>query len=117
MKFLADAHIGWLIVRFLESTGHDVLRAATFPPSTSDADILRRATTERRVILTSDRDFGELVFRLGLPAQGVILLRIDVPSETERLNVITRFWPDIEKSVTGYFVTVTAKRVRRTPLP
>jgi len=61
MRILADAHIGWLIVRHLESLGHDVLRAATLPPSTSDAEVLKRAVGEGRVILTSDKDFGELV--------------------------------------------------------
>jgi predicted nuclease of predicted toxin-antitoxin system len=117
MRILADAHIGWLIVRHLESLGHDVLRAATLPPSTSDAEVLKRAVGEGRVILTSDKDFGELVFRLGLRAVGVVLLRIDVATETERLSVVQTFWPDIEQAVAGHFVTVTARRVRRIPLP
>lgn len=117
MDILADAHVGWLIVRFLESQGHDVLRAATFPPSTSDEEILRRSVEGGRVVLTSDQDFGELVFRLGLPAVGVVLLRIDVPSEFERASVFERYWPAIERAVVGHFVTVSVKRVRRTPLP
>lgn len=117
MKLLVDAHIGWLIVRYLESMGHDVRRATTFPPRTPDAEILRIAVSEGRVILTSDKDFGELVFRLGLRAVGVVLLRIDVPTEAERLAVVQTFWPAIEPVVAGHLVTVTTTRVRRTPLP
>lgn len=64
MKFLADANIGRLICDFLEARGHDVLRASSFPPGTPDHEILRVAVADGRVVLTSDKDFGELVFRL-----------------------------------------------------
>jgi predicted nuclease of predicted toxin-antitoxin system len=116
MRFLVDAHIGKLIIAFLESRGHEVLRAASFPPATSDLHILRSASREGRVVMTSDTDYGELVFRLGEPAFGVLLLRIDVPTEAERLAVLERFWAKIEPAIPGHFVTVTTKRVRRSPL-
>lgn len=67
--------------------------------------------------MTSDKDFGGLVFRHGLEAIAVVLLRIDAPSEAERLAVIERFWPRIEPVIVGHFVTVTARSVRKTPLP
>jgi predicted nuclease of predicted toxin-antitoxin system len=117
MKFLVDAHIGNLIIEFLERAKHDVLRATNFPPKTSDSRILQIAAAEGRVVLTSDKDFGELVFRLQQPTVGVVLLRIDVPHEADRLAVLQRFWPAIESSVPGHFVVVTSKMVRKSPLP
>jgi predicted nuclease of predicted toxin-antitoxin system len=117
MKILVDAHIGRLIVEFLKELGHDVLSAASFPAKTPDAEILQRAVAEGRVVMTSDKDFGELVFRLLKPAAGIILLRIDVPHEVERLEVLKNYWPRIEHSVAGHFVVVTNKAVRRSPLP
>ena len=117
MKFLVDAHIGNLIIEFLEHANHDVLRASGFPPKTSDAHILQKASAEARVVITSDKDFGELVFRLQQPTFGVILLRIDVPHEADRLTVLQRFWPAIESAVPGHFVVVTSKMVRKSPLP
>jgi predicted nuclease of predicted toxin-antitoxin system len=74
MKILVDAHIGRLIVKFLEQMGHDVLRAATFPPKTPDLEILRIAIADNRVVMTSDKDFGELVFRLMQPVPGSFFL-------------------------------------------
>ena len=62
MKFLADAHIGQLIIQIIERRGHDVLRATSFAPQTADSELLRIAANENRVVITSDRDFGELVF-------------------------------------------------------
>jgi predicted nuclease of predicted toxin-antitoxin system len=117
MKFLLDAHIGRLISDWLIGLGHDLSYAARFAPRTADVEVLRMASAEGRIVMTSDKDFGELVFRMNEPAVGVILLRIDVPSEAERLAVIQKFWSRIESSAAGHFVVVTAKTVRRTPLP
>ena len=118
MKLLIDAHVGRLISNWLEGQGHDLLRVTTtFPPGTDDEQILRVAADEGRIVMTADKDFGELVFRMGHRSAGVILLRIDVASERERLEVLERFWPRIESAAPDHFVVVTARRVRRTPLP
>jgi predicted nuclease of predicted toxin-antitoxin system len=117
MKLLLDVHIGRLITNWLIAEGHDVMRASTLPPRTSDEEILRLAWQQSRIVMTSDKDFGELVFRVGIPSAGVILLRIDVPTEMERFEVVKRFWPRIEKAAPGHFLVVTSRGVRRTPLP
>jgi predicted nuclease of predicted toxin-antitoxin system len=117
VKLVTDAHIGRLIIDFLLRGGHDVTKATSFPPRTSDVDILKTAAGEGRIVMTSDKDFGELVFRLGQKSAGVILLRIDVPTEPERAAVVEKFWPQVEAAAPGHFVVVTTKGVRRTPLP
>jgi predicted nuclease of predicted toxin-antitoxin system len=117
MKLLLDAHISRRIIAILEARGHDLLRASTFALRTSDESILRRAAAEDRIVVTSDKDFGELVFRVKQRSAGVILLRIDVASEQERAAVVEKFWPQIEAAVPGHFVVVTSRTVRRSPLP
>lgn len=104
MKLLADANVGRLIVEMLEKLGHDVLQASSFPPGTPDDQILRRAAQEGRVVITSDKDFGDLIFRAREAAIGVILLRIDVAREAERCAVLERFWSRIEPAVADHFV-------------
>ncbi|MDB5175088.1 MAG: hypothetical protein JWM97_1638 [Phycisphaerales bacterium] len=117
MKLLVDAHISRQITAILEGFGHDVLRAASFPPRTSDEAILRRAALEDRIVMTSDKDFGELVFRLRQRSAGVILLRIDSKTEVERASVVEKSWPQIEAAAPGHFVVVTNRVLRRSPLP
>ncbi len=117
MKILVDAHIGRLIIDFLEYAGHDVLRATSFPPKTSDDDILRAAFAQGRIVITSDKDFGELIFRRLEPSVGVVLLRIDVAHEDERMRVFRNFWQHVERAVVGHFVVVNNAAVRRSPLP
>ena len=63
MRFLADENFPGDAVAALRSTGHDVTWVRTAMPGSADADILETAQRERRVLLTFDRDFGELAWR------------------------------------------------------
>jgi predicted nuclease of predicted toxin-antitoxin system len=117
MKVLANAHISRAICGFLESEGHDCVHAEVLSPGLSDEKLLRIAVEDGRVILTADKDFGELVFRQLLPVRGVILLRFRLPSEAERLAALQRHWSTIQRSVPDHFVVVTNHAVRRSPLP
>jgi|ERR1700722_10519891 predicted nuclease of predicted toxin-antitoxin system len=117
MKLLADVHISRAMTAQLVNWGHDVLHAHTLAPRLPDSEILRIAVEQQRVVLTADKDFGELVFRRALPSAGIILLRLTGASESDRLETFQKLWPIIEANVAGHFVVVTDKLVRRTPLP
>ena len=64
MRWLADECVDAALVRRLRTAGHDVIYAAEVASGATDAQILRRANDEDRLLLTEDKDFGELVFRL-----------------------------------------------------
>jgi predicted nuclease of predicted toxin-antitoxin system len=81
MRFLANENFPGPAVDALRQAGHDVLWARTEMPGQSDPEILDRAQQDRRVLITFDKDFGELAFRAGLPAEcGIVLFRISIPS-------------------------------------
>ena len=117
MKLLADANVETELVRWLRSEGHDVVWAVDLAPSTPDADLLALANEDERVLLTYDRDFGELVFRRGLVSQGVVLLRFQARLQMERLALLKAQWPAIERGAVGHFVVVSDRRCRIRPLP
>jgi len=117
MRLLANAHISRLIFEFLCEEGHDCVHAERVRAGMADDALLRLAVDQRRVVITADKDFGELVFRRMMPAIGVILLRFRVPTEAERLKLFHKHWPAVERNAEGHFVVVTNRRVRRTPLP
>jgi hypothetical protein len=114
---LLDAHVSRPILAHLESIGHDCLHAATLPPTTSDREIMERAVREGRVIVTADKDFGELAFRGKFAVAGVVLLRLRLATEIGRTARLVALWPRIERAVPGHFVTVTNHRIRRRILP
>lgn len=87
---MADENTPGSVVEQLRGAGHDVLYVKESLRGAADDEILTRAQSEARVIITQDKDFGELAFRKGLPAEcGVILFRLtgEDPVEDRRRMV------------------------------
>jgi hypothetical protein len=81
MRFLANENFPGAAVSMLKSAGHDVVWVRTAGPGTSDPEILAR---EARILLTFDKDFGELARASALPAScGVVLFRIPMPRPSD----------------------------------
>ncbi len=75
MKLLLDSCVSRQAVNELTESGHDVLYApAYWPEDPGDDEILKLAFDENRVVVTIDKDFGELTVRQGLPHSGLIRL-------------------------------------------
>jgi predicted nuclease of predicted toxin-antitoxin system len=73
MRWLADECAAAPLVAALRENGHDVVYIAEVAPRASDAEVLRLARDEARLLLTDDKDFGDLVFRQNWPVAGVVL--------------------------------------------
>ncbi len=85
MRILANVNIPAAAVAALETTGHDVAWVSRISPGAGDREVLTRVAQEHRVIVTFDKNFGELACRSRLPADaGVILCRFAAESP-ERL--------------------------------
>ena len=81
LRLLANKNFPGDAVTALQQVGHDIVWIRTAAPGSSDPSVLAKARAENRILITFDKDFGELVFRHGLPAtSGVILFRISAPS-------------------------------------
>ena len=117
MRLLANENFPLDAVEALRRIGHDVVWIRTDSPGSRDKEILARAVTEKRILLTFDKDFGELAFRSNLPAScGVVLFRVTAPtSDSIARVVISAMQTDTEW--TGNFSVVEANRIRVRPLP
>lgn len=117
MQLLADENMPGTVIVELRSRGPDVFSVKESMRGASDADILVRAQAESRVVVTQDKDFGELAFRIGLPATcGVILFRLagdDADADNRRMVAVIESRADWS----GAFVVANEKRVRVRPLP
>ena len=116
MKFLADENFPRPAVRALREAGFEVAWVCEEAPGASDEDVLARSASARLILLTLDKDFGELVFRRRLAAEcGVILFRIDAESPEEfsaiAVNVLTS-----RTDWAGHFTVIGQGRMRMTPI-
>ena len=111
MKLLADENIHGDVVEWLRSQGHDVLYAAEALSGMSDDELLSAARQEDRILITDDKDFGELVFHRRLVTCGVVLMRLESPSMEDRLRRLAQFWPDIEQAP-NKFIVISDRKIR-----
>ncbi len=116
MQFVVDESTGDAVAEYLRSSGYDVLVVAETMPQADDADILARATAEGRIVITNDKDFGELVFRSGQAHQGILLLRLHDESAANRVRVVKSVLDGYADRLAGYFVVATENSVRIRPV-
>ena len=117
MRILANENFPGLAITALRSRGHDVVWVRTDSPGSKDRVILERAQTENRVLVTFDKDFGELAFRLKLPiSSGVILFRITTPSPMSAAEKVVATL-ESRTDWLGHFSIIEDSRIRMRKLP
>jgi predicted nuclease of predicted toxin-antitoxin system len=109
MRFLVDECAGRKIATLLEQEGHDVLFVGDVMSSASDEAVIRKAEEDDRIILTEDKDFGRLIFRVRKPAKGVVLLRMSFNPE-HRLNALRALMRQYD--LNGKFIVLKEDSVR-----
>jgi predicted nuclease of predicted toxin-antitoxin system len=116
LRFIADENFPGNIKPYLEKDGHDVYWVRLGSPGAKDTEVLSRAQIEDRILLTFDKDFGELAFRTGLPASsGIILFRMPTSSpEQLRDRVVSILRMKIEWA--NHFTVIGEDRIRQTPI-
>jgi predicted nuclease of predicted toxin-antitoxin system len=118
MRFLANENFPLPSVRVLSSSGVDIISISEVSPGITDEQVLALAVKESRIILTFDRDYGELVFRRGMPCPpGIIYLRMTPASPSEPARVLESFFSNHKESVMGNFIVLTEENFRKRPLP
>ncbi|MCA9257650.1 MAG: DUF5615 family PIN-like protein [Planctomycetales bacterium] len=117
MKFLANENFPHLAVNGLRSAGYDVIWARTDMTGKADDVILQRAQDENRIVVTFDKDFGELAYRWGLPSgSGVILFRLVMQSPEHVRDRVAAVFSQHAEWI-GNFTVVEEHRIRVRPLP
>jgi predicted nuclease of predicted toxin-antitoxin system len=117
MRILANENFPEEAVAALRERSHDVAWIRTDAPGCSDREVIERARASARLIITFDKDFGELAFRSKLPAScGIVLFRIAAPSAAHVARAAVAVL-ESRADWAGSFAVVEEHRVRVRPLP
>lgn len=112
MRFLVDECTGTSVSDWLKSESYDVFSVFEEWRGTSDDDILEKCKNENYILITSDKDFGEMVFRNQKVHSGVILIRCEPNIFSKRIEVLQKLLQNYSESLQNNFVVVTNEKVR-----
>ncbi len=118
MQLLANENFPLVSVQLLRQVGYGIATITEDSPGIEDPEVLARAADEQRIILTFDRDYGELIYRFRLPPpKGVIYLRFRPHTPGEPAAILLNLFQTEELQVEGWFTIVERDKIRQRLLP
>lgn len=112
MRFLVDECAGPALARWLTARGHDVFSVFEQARGANDDSILEQSYREERILITTDKDFGEMIYRERRPHRGVILLRLENQLSNNRIAVVNKLLEQHAEQIVNRYVVVTETRIR-----
>ena len=114
MKFIADDNLGIRVPKYLKGLGFDIVSVKEILQGKPDENILSFANEQNRILITLDKDFGELVFKEKLIHSGVILLRLKDESVENKRKVLLKELKSKKKFENKFTVVSDIKKGRIT---
>lgn len=117
MHLLADENVPVPSIRMLRAAGYVVEAMIELAPGTPDPEVLSHARRHGQILITFDRDFGELVYHRGsaVPA-GIVYLRLSPADPEEAGRVLLALFALEDLLLEGRFTVVDTDRIRQRPL-
>ena len=112
MRFMADESCDFSVVRALRSAKHDVVAIAEVSPRAEDDDVRERAVTDERILITEDKDFGQLVYASMRRTGGVIFIRFPARARRGLAAAVVDVVRQRGQRLIGAFTVVQPGRVR-----
>ncbi len=112
MRFLVDECTGPAVARWLREQSHDVFSVYEDARGMTDEDVLAKAFSGDWILITNDKDFGEMVFRESRPHHGVVFLRLDDERTASKIDAIRRLLEYYADQLPDAFVVVTQTQIR-----
>ena len=112
MNLVADESLHGAITARLRADGHAVHAIAATDSGVPDTDVLAIAVNRQALLLTQDKDFGELIFRRGLPHAGIVLIRLVGLAPADRAQLVSDLIRDHAIELADAFTVVSDSGVR-----
>ena len=112
LKFLVDVGVGKKVEEFLYNLNYDTRAIREINPRMTDDKIIDIAAKENRMIITMDKDFGELVYNSGLTHSGVLLLRTENCSSEEKVKILSEILTNYSDKIKDKFCVFQKDKLR-----
>lgn len=112
MRFLVDECTGKTVAVWLRDHEHEVFSVYEEARGMTDDEILDKASSEHYIIITNDKDFGEMIHREQRPHQGILLLRLKDERAASKLDAVKKLLDHHGDQLENAFVVVTESQIR-----
>ena len=116
IKFLADVNVEKELVDYLSGQGYDIKWIPDFDCEMLDEDLLRMANLEKRILITNDKDFGELIVLQRKLSTGVILFRVKGQRTQDKVKLMRKLLEKYGDKLLCHFVVATRNKFRFMPM-
>jgi predicted nuclease of predicted toxin-antitoxin system len=116
IKFLADVNVEKPIVDYLSKQGYDIKWVPDYDCQIDDEDLLRMANEERRILITNDKDFGDLIFLQKKLSVGTILFRVKDQKSQGKIKLMKKLLMGHRDKLLNHYVVITKLKIRIIPL-
>jgi predicted nuclease of predicted toxin-antitoxin system len=114
MFFLANENFPLTSIKILRDAGYNVESVLEKNPGAKDSEVLKEAKKEKRIILTFDRDYGELIYKYKqFPPPGVLYFRLDPCTPEEPAEILLRIIKKEKISLKGKFTVIQRNNIRQ----
>ncbi|MBN1981007.1 MAG: DUF5615 family PIN-like protein [Chitinivibrionales bacterium] len=117
MQFVADENVPIASVRYLRQLGYQIDAISELSPGITDVQVLEYSENRKRILITFDLDFGELVFKKkAVATQGIIILRFIPCSAIETGLLLSTIFNSVNMIFEGFITIIERDYIRRRPL-
>ena len=112
MRIVADENVDMPVFEFLKKAGFNIEHISHLSRGSSDVDVLTIAHARKAILLTVDKDFGELAFRSKRPSFGIVLYRLSGLKNIEKAVIIQKVFAKLGKDLQSNFTVISEKQIR-----
>jgi len=116
IKFLADVNIEKPLIDYLLKQGYDIKWILDYNCEMLDEDLLQLANQEKRIFLTNDKDFGDLIFLQKKLSAGTILFRVKGQNSQDKIKLMKKLLMGYRDKLLNHYVVITKLKIRIIPL-
>lgn len=112
VRFITDVNVEKPIVDYLLKDGYDVKWVPDYNCEILDEDLLILANAENRVLITNDKDFGELIFLQRRLSAGIILFRVKGQRVEDKVKLVKKLLDKYSEKILNHFIVMTKGKIR-----
>lgn len=112
MKFVVDESTGRAVAKFLKEEGYDTVFVGSDNKGIEDEEIVDKAAKEERIIITNDKDFGELTVREDKKSEGVLLLRLKIETPSNKVRTVENILREHKEKLENNLVIARENQIK-----